>query len=348
MKLKVGLSLIVATLVLAPQCLIAGDHANNGGGSAEQNIVFAFQYFGQFAQNCLNNEICGLSAADRDVLNKIRAALPDEGEAQDLLVFRTSSEDDFLLDGAVRVAKTGSTVGSKIFVNRAMIYELYNGKPSPIGVPQAAALLVHELGHHQGIADHTYLDLLGAKLRIFLQRSVISLNFDPRLFLTANAFQSIPFIPSFTVVYLRPDDRLHPETRLLINDSATAIDLSDRVLPSLIDYSRQNEANNLSPLCAYKDANGITKKGDIIGFDLLGPRWEQSYYYKPFGQPPVFLLRLNFVLDVICKAEDVADRWIPKGLLYEIKLIFDRDGDKLVFDNREHLNPIVLERDPFH
>jgi len=325
--------------------LAAGDHAGNGGGSAEQNIVYAYQYLDQFIANCLNNSVCGISANDKIILERIKASLIQEGPAQDLFLFRTSTEENFVLDGAMRVAKTGSSVGSKVYINRDMIYEVNNGKSSAMGIPQAVGLLIHELGHHHEISDHTYLDLLGVKLRIFLQRSAIFLNFDPRLFMTENAFENLPFIPSLSVIYLKPNNKFQPDTRLIINDWSDAIELTQLVLPSLKDFSKQSEANGGHALCEYKGEQGI-KKGEIVGFDLLSPRWEQSYYYKPFAQAPRFLLRLNFVLNVLCKADGV-DPWIPSGLTYEIKLTFNKDDNKLIYNKVTGLNPTILYRDPF-
>lgn len=46
------------------------------------------------------------------------------------------------------------------------------GKIVPLALPQAVALLIHELGHHHNYTDHTMLDLLGVKVSMALNRDL--------------------------------------------------------------------------------------------------------------------------------------------------------------------------------
>ena len=320
-------TLALSACLILPGLARGGDFANNGGGSAEHNFIYAYHLLIHFIENCLQQALCEVSSDDRRVLQAIQTALPREGAAHQLLAFRLPSEEGFILDGAMRVAKTGDRVASPIVINRQMIYELKDGKPAAMDVPRAAAVLIHELGHHHGIADHSYLDLLGTKLRAFLMRSVMTQYFDPRLFMSDQATANFPYIPSFTVIYLNPGDRWQPNTRLIVNDSVSAYDLTSLVAASLAEAS----------LCS---------GGTVVGFDLLSPRWEQSYFYKPFGSAPYFNLVMNGVLNVVCR--DSAGRVSsPNGLIYNLNLGFERVNGQLVYRRTDRLIAKILQQNPF-
>jgi len=89
------------------------------------------------------------------------------------LVFASEAEapGTFMLDGQVRIAKTGSAPGTDIYINTDLIVreDLIDGV-IPFTVDEAVAVLVHEYGHHHhdavsGDVTHEELDLLGAKVR---------------------------------------------------------------------------------------------------------------------------------------------------------------------------------------
>lgn len=156
---------------------LGGDMVNNGGGIAEKNILFAYSKLEKYIQNCLNSDICILSDGQKNILNKILTHLPEEKQNQQQLSFFSERKypGTFIIDGLIRVAKTGSTVGSPIYINLDLLYSRneVNGYV-PVSVPEAVAILIHEMGHHYGNYTHEELDLIGVRVSLFLQKIFIS------------------------------------------------------------------------------------------------------------------------------------------------------------------------------
>lgn len=109
------------------------------------------------------DRLCALEAEENTILQNEEWAWQRGNETCELK-FASESEQPgfFLLDGQIRIAKTGSNVGDPVFINRDMI------KDGEIDIATAAAVLVHELGHHQNASNHQLLDRLGAKVREML------------------------------------------------------------------------------------------------------------------------------------------------------------------------------------
>ena len=150
-----------------------GDLVNNGGGIAEKNIVFAYQKMDSFLNLCLKSDSCRVDDEQKLILQQILSGLSAERQNKNQVQFVSEKNNPgfFILDGEVKVAKTGHTPGSSIFVNTDLIYTKNEmGYYIPMSVPEAAALLIHELGHHYGEYSHTDLDLLGVRVAILLQQ----------------------------------------------------------------------------------------------------------------------------------------------------------------------------------
>ena len=129
-----------------------------------------------FAFSCLANEReCGLQGQESRLLNSIYNELLF-APSEPLLEFKSGATDPsfFLVDGAVRLARTGSARGGKISVNS----DFFASVKDEMGIfPFAGALasVIHELGHHNTSAlpapvSHETLDALGLKVAEQMQR----------------------------------------------------------------------------------------------------------------------------------------------------------------------------------
>ena len=86
---------------------------------------------------------------------------------------REISPRTFIIDGEVKIAKTGNDIGSPILLNLDLLYmKNEEGFFVPMTTPEATAVLIHELGHHHGIQSHSELDLLGTRVSTVLQQKI--------------------------------------------------------------------------------------------------------------------------------------------------------------------------------
>lgn len=170
----------VAAIVLVSSpavfALGGGDWVNNGGGIAEKNVMFAYEKLEKYLQVCLSSTACKLDPTQRQLLTQIVNGLPQELASRNLhFSSERSAPGFFIIDGLVRVAKTGRTVGSPIYVNSDLLYSKNPaGGYDAMTVPEAVAVLVHELGHHYSNASHEELDLLGVRVSLMLQQKFSS------------------------------------------------------------------------------------------------------------------------------------------------------------------------------
>ncbi len=153
-----------------------GDHVNNGGGLGEKNVIYAYEKLESYIRLCLKAESCKLSDSQKEILSKIALGLnQDKSPTQLSFMSEQNQPGQFLIDGNVRVAKTGRDIGSPIIVNIDMLYtRSVSGVYEAVTVPEAVAILVHEFGHHYGHYSHDELDFLGVRVSLFLQTQVIS------------------------------------------------------------------------------------------------------------------------------------------------------------------------------
>lgn len=169
-------ALLMAVVLFVSTAAYAGrDDVNNGGGLAEKNILYAVENLSQYIGLCLNSQTCKISESERELLKKISSSLPAEKQTKDLIQFVSEKAKPgfFVIGGEMKVAKTGSTVGSQIFFNLDMLY-LKNaaGLTVPMSLTEGVSHLIHEFGHHHGNLSHGDLDLLGIKVSLLLQQSI--------------------------------------------------------------------------------------------------------------------------------------------------------------------------------
>lgn len=226
-------------LFLAAGAWAGGDHVKNGGGIAEQRILFAYQNLERFIDLCLRSDSCQLSADQRAILDKVLKALPSEragaggatGSGQIQFAKGSEHSEIFVIDGVMRVAVTGDAIGSLIYINQELIY----GKDSQgivraISFGEAVALLVHELGHHHGIKDHTWLDFLGARLRGVVEAETQRTNIE-----AGNIYFSMTWI-NFS---------LHSITPLFVMDRENSLDVTAAILKQIKCADSQDRLTGL-------------------------------------------------------------------------------------------------------
>lgn len=168
---------LVLVILLQSQAFAGrgGDLINNGGGIAEKNILYAYAKLDGFLHLCLNSEACKLTAPEKEILKKISDGLAEEKKSTNQIVMASERKTPglFMIDGNIRVAKTGSSVGSPILINVDLLYTKdADGQIEPISVPEAVAIIVHEFGHHYGSYSHEELDLLSIKVSLLLQKEM--------------------------------------------------------------------------------------------------------------------------------------------------------------------------------
>jgi hypothetical protein len=166
--------------------IVEGQETQNGGGAAEQTFAYALTVLKPLYQMCLAVDDCVKVKEQRAILQKIHDSMDQELASPALLRFAATWWPEFMRDGQVRVAVTGSKVGDTIYLNRDLIYSRRGTALIPYSVSEALSLLTHELGHHQGEKDHELLDMLGANVRAFFDQSKETLVLD----LFANRFAS--------------------------------------------------------------------------------------------------------------------------------------------------------------
>lgn len=188
-----------------------GDDVGNGGGLAEQNFVVALENLEKYAQICLDLDACQLNDSQRAVLRDIIETASVARDLDKPLIFVSEKQEPgtFILNGEMKVAKTGLKPGTPIYINTDMIYSKnIFGLVEPLSISQAVAVLVHELGHHVSKLSHSELDLIGVRVSLMLQNHVQTtpvLPWSPDI--SATIVQS-PKGESFPQILLRVGDML--------------------------------------------------------------------------------------------------------------------------------------------
>lgn len=117
---------------------------------------------------CLDDRLCGLLPEEQALISSIKQSLETENELNpELIHFESSVKNPslFFVDGNTRIAVTGDHVGDSIYINLDLASQKDKyGVSHPLFIDRAIAILVHELGHHQGVKNHSSLDQLGLKI----------------------------------------------------------------------------------------------------------------------------------------------------------------------------------------
>jgi hypothetical protein len=161
----------------------AGEEVGNGGGIAENNVLFAYRNMGKYIQYCLSLKSCQADEEERDILASILESLPEEYQNKNQVrllsgrkyphIFRDNFEND-------RFAVTGSKVGSVIYVNKDRLYQNSGGRITHTSLLQAISMLIHEFGHHHGVQNHVWLNALGARVARVMDANIIQVPLGPK------------------------------------------------------------------------------------------------------------------------------------------------------------------------
>ena len=185
--------LFLGFLVLTASVAGANDKGN-GGGTAEKNLLFAYSNLGSFIELCqCAPSVCKIdNAVTFLLLNDIKLSLTEHSETAEL-IFDSEMQHPgmFMIDGKIRVAKTGISPGSPIYINSDLLYSQdANGQYTAMDIPMAASVLVHELGHHQKILDHDLLDRVGTVIQLFLMHRIQQIGWNPMDPMATDAYQA--------------------------------------------------------------------------------------------------------------------------------------------------------------
>jgi hypothetical protein len=176
MKIWIGLFILIMGLQSSVVFSKAkgGDLVNNGGGLAERNVLFAYTNLEFSLKLCLDSTSCHLSATEQSLLRTIYEHLAEERSnlSQIEFISEVKNPGTFIIDGEMKAAVTGSTIGTVIRINTDLLYTTKNNNQlEALSVHESVAMLIHELGHHYGDYSHVELDLLGIKVAQNLGKS---------------------------------------------------------------------------------------------------------------------------------------------------------------------------------
>ncbi len=142
---------------------IGGDVVGNGGGSLEQFGYYFLYALPSLIDSSLAQTLIYFDSDERLLLQGIRYGLSQMDLNGKLIFAKENIYTNFFYnpehDRAPRVAKTGFSKDYPIYINIDRAYELFTSNPR-----QWIGVLIHELGHQIGFADHNLLDQLGNKV----------------------------------------------------------------------------------------------------------------------------------------------------------------------------------------
>ncbi len=156
-------SIVITILLFTNFVWSGGDSIDNGASLSENRIVLAFNNIKTYIEATIKDTSNKLDVNQVNLLSKILHSLPEEKKLNPTMIQFSDDYARFYIDGQMKVALTGLKLGDPILINRKYIQYLNEkNKQNDFSTFQALSILVHELGHHQGETDHSFLDYLGA------------------------------------------------------------------------------------------------------------------------------------------------------------------------------------------
>lgn len=149
--------LISFLLIYSSLAFSRGDEVGNGAGYIENRVTYIFQSSIFFINKQLNN--LSFTEQERKTLGKI--VQNKENILRDTKLIFLPQDNTFFIDNEFRIAYTGSHIGSNIYFNLDILYNQIESKNLNKVI---LSVLIHELGHLVGEADHFFLDKLGNKV----------------------------------------------------------------------------------------------------------------------------------------------------------------------------------------
>jgi len=271
---------IMSAVILLFAQAHAKDKVGQGAGVSESNILFAHTYIDLYLELCLSAKDCATDDRQREVLEKILGAMPEEKKNTRQIVFKSHRKDGiFWVDGQVRIAKTFSEIGSTIYFNLDQLYSLDGDVVVGLSIDRAVALLVHELGHHHGVRDHTWLDQLGQRVGRLLHGRIHSNILHPD---RANI--------ELTSIHFDPSVERPRSTQVLIRDDLSLYDLG----------------NKIHSVFRCPDVGGVSSQ--LVGLTLWNFSWRAISSSEPVA--------IGFAMPHCQSREGV---WSPRGFGVQIQ-----------------------------
>ena len=230
------------------------DRVGQAGGISENNIQFAYLHLEEYIRFCLALKDCTQNDWQRDVLERELAAQHLEHTHAHQILF-SWDHNLFIIDKKERAAFTYNAVGEPIYFNLNQLYfPDHHGGTVGIDMHRAVALLVHEMGHHQGETDHDKLDELGERVGAVL---------DGRIFPVPLGPQRMDI--NITYIYFNFESGAPPFTQLILSDG-----------PNYYDLTSDTQSHFQCPL-----VNGAPAK--LVGMALWGFIWLNAGTVDPFA-----------------------------------------------------------------
>lgn len=168
--------ILISSFVSAIAIAGGGSVVGNGAGLVENNFQYAYSTLSSMINNCFALENCSLTPSEEAMLIKIQNVIYYNSANADRLKFVSEKDQPgFFTTGPNeehRIAKTGLTPDSPIYVNVDLLYD-ENGKPT-LEYPRIISILTHELGHQTGEENHAMLDILASKIQKAVSQKMAS------------------------------------------------------------------------------------------------------------------------------------------------------------------------------
>ncbi len=152
-----------------------GTVVGNGAGKVENNFQFVYQSLGSILTGSLTDSSIELTKKEIDVIRLMLRVVYENKNKSDRLVFVSESTNPGFFNTGVyeqhRIAKTFLRTNAPIYINTDLLY--VNHQPA-LDTDQILRILVHEIGHQVGVADHAVLDILSAKISMFTRKETSS------------------------------------------------------------------------------------------------------------------------------------------------------------------------------
>jgi hypothetical protein len=309
------LILVLTAFLFSLSALAEGDMINNGGGLAEKNILFAMEKMNTYLSSCLASEFCRLDSQQKEVLQKIQQGLPAESQNPSLIQFKSELENPgfFVIDNEPKVAKTGDAPASPIYVNIDMIYSKDSaGRTVPVSIPDAVAILVHELGHHYGVASHEFLDLLGVKVGMFIS-------------LQTYTTSPLPFLPNFSVSAFNADADYSSSPEIVLSSDDRSVDLTKDLLKASYcvfnSYPNNSDTDISKPLGSFiynlhwSTIKHNSHSADLYMMALLTHKCQNPYRPNEAPAKQEYKIRIRIKVDILTNTPAVT--YVIKQIITE-------------------------------
>lgn len=214
MKKLLIASLILFSMSAASARRGGSDEILNGGGIAEQNLVFSWSYLRELVIFCRDFS-CTRDSETQTLLAEIQAHLAVDLQEGQLIFVKGSQRPDLFPPGSPRpqIFATGNTWGSKIYIDLEALAQT----PSPLSIPQALDLLLQAEISHSGNKNED----LTQKLRTLF-----------------TGLAQGPYNEVTLISYGQPAVRLltwnfPTSARMILTDSTQSLEVTQQILPKL-------------------------------------------------------------------------------------------------------------------